>query len=207
MTKYVGVLGTHGWTKDPTRSWWPAGSPFNLFLEQQGIVMARPVRPFCWSGDIDGVPMIANGNDWEAGAVALLYYLEHLPYEDRNLIAHSHGGQVALMAAHKGMAIRSLILIGTPVRDEIEAIAPAALSTIGCCLHLCDARFDFMGFAGALLDWRFSLRRTFTVPGIDSRRVKGIGHSGLLYDPTKFPLWASEGWLDVLRADRHVPAV
>lgn len=200
MTHYVGVLGTHGWTKDPRRAWWMNDSPFNGFLRKQGVEMAFPYRPFVWSGDLEGVPLVGSGNDWEAGAEALCYYLDGLSLADRNVIAHSHGGQVALMAAAQGLKLRSLVMVATPVRESIEArIAPAAAKNIDRCVHLCDARFDYIGLAGAFFDWRWSLRRTFNVPGIDSRKEPGIGHSNVLYDPTKFAWWLERGWLDVLR--------
>ena len=206
-TKLVEVFGTKGWTKDPRRSWWPNDSPFNAFMRRQGFELARPYRPFYWTGGLDGVPVFANGNDWEAGRENFIDYCEALPYEWRNVIGHSHGGQIILGAAAAGLQLRSVILIGTPVRKEVEEkIAPEAVKNIGRCLHLVDARFDKMGLLGAVLDRRISFRRTFDVDGIDSRKVKGIGHSGLLYEPKLFEKWLEHDWLDVLRG-APAPAV
>ena len=202
MTAWVGVLGTHGWPDIPEQAWWHRASPFARFLAQQGLQPARPETPFVWSGDLQGVPFFGAGKDWEAGAQALRYYLEDLPYESRNVIAHSHGGQVALLCA-VDLPLRSLVMVGTPVRKDIERrIAPVAARQIGRCLHLSDAKWDWMGLGGALFDRRLSFRRTFRVPGIVCEQVHGIGHSGILRDERLFPLWLEHGWINALRVEK-----
>lgn len=201
-TKWVGVLGTWGWSR-ARRGWWAHDSPFSAYLRTQGLTPAREGHPFVWTGDVDGVPIVA-GNDWEVGAIWLGDYLAALPYDDRNVIAHSHGGQLALIAATT-VPLRSLILVATPVRKAIEeTVAPTAVGNIGECLHLSDARMDVIGWAGALLDGRWSLRRTFDVDGIRCEQVRGMGHSRLLTDPAAFRLWDEHGWLDVLRGQAVV---
>lgn len=204
MTRFISVLGTHGWPDDPSREWWWPGdahtapSPLCQFLAGHGILPARPDRPMKWSGDVDGIP--GSGKDWEAGAESLTYYAECLPYELRNVIAHSHGGQVALLAAADGLKLRSLIMVGTPVRKDIEKfIAPLAVRNIGRVLHITDAQWDAWGLLGGLFDFRLSFRRHFLVPGIVSEKVKGIGHAEILRDQKRFALWEQHGWLDVLR--------
>lgn len=200
MTRWIGVLGTWGAYRSNR---WDLESPLTRFLERQGFAPARPGRPFNgWTTNLDGVPVLANGNDWEAGAEAVTYYAESLPYESLNFIVHSHAGQCLLIAAANGLKVRSLVMVGTPVRKDIElSVAPAAVTNIGRCLHITDARWDVMGFAGAVFDGRWSLRRTFRVPGIESVQARGIGHSGLLTDPSTFHLWVARGWLDVLRGE------
>lgn len=201
MSKCIAVLGTGSWRAD-TRQWWHAGSAFNAFLATQGIEPAKPDDPFIWSGDLQGVPVIGAGKDWEAGAWSLRRYVEPLPYWDRNIVAHSHGGNVALLAAAGGLKLRSLFLIATPVRKHIEEhVAPLAVRNVsaGRLLHITDRHWDTMGMLGALFDWRLSFRRHFLVPGMTSVRVKGIGHSRLLHDPRVFPKWIENGWLTILR--------
>lgn len=206
--KWIGVLGTHGWPDDPRREWWWPTSPLAQFLAREfDLVPAHRDEPFVWSGDLQGVPGVADGNDWQAGSHALKYYLELTPYEDRNLIAHSHGGQVALEAARQ-IPIRSLLMFGTPVRTAIERdVAPAAVQNIGTwpvafgspsCMHVIDASFDLWGSVGALFGGN-PRRRAFNVPGIAVDRVRGIGHTGALCDPKHFGLWRERGWADVLR--------
>ena len=198
MTRWIGLLGTHGWPDDPSQEWWHPRSAFAQFLARLDVVHARPEKPFVWSGDVDGIPFLS-GKDWEAGAEAFGYYAEDLPFESRNVVAHSHGGQVALLAAADGLRLRSLVMVGTPVRKDIErVIATIAVRNIDRVLHISDARWDWMGLAGAFFDFRVSFRRHFRVPGLETARVRGIGHSGLLRDPRLFPLWLEHGWLRVL---------
>lgn len=199
MTRYVSVFGTHAWRQDRI-DWWHPKSAFSLYMKVHRFDHAKPFRPFIWSGDIDGA-LWANGNDWEAGAAALVEYLEDLPYDWRNIIAHSHGGQVALIAARE-IAMRSLVMIATPIREEIETrVAPIALANIGTCVHVTDPNRDWMGFLGGLFDGRWSTRRTFDVPGIRTVRIKGIGHSGMLCEQKHFPKWNDEGLLDALSGE------
>lgn len=198
MTRYVAVLGTHAWDRRyPEGQWWHPKSPFSAFLRSHDCRHAKPMDPFVWSGDLDGA-LLANGNDWEAGGKALKYYLRDLPYDSRNVIAHSHGGQVALYAAME-VPIRSLVMVGTPVRKEIEqSVCPVALERIGTCVHVSDKDWDWMGMLGAVFDRRWRLRRTFTDPAITTIQLKKIGHSGLLNNPALFPLWVSEGLIAAL---------
>lgn len=207
-TLWTGVLGTHGSRTAYPDQWVHPESPFSRYLKTQGFSPARPGRPFRGSTtDLDGVPVFADGNDWEAGAYAWIDYLQAVGLVDEYLnpleyfvaFVHSHGGQLALIAAAEGLKIPALVMVGTPVRKEIEeTVAPKAVANIGVCLHLCDARWDFIGLAGAVLDWRFSLRRTFRVKGIDSQKVNGVGHSGLYVTPEDFEKWPP--FLDRVRA-------
>lgn len=202
-TRYVAILGTNGWPSEPAQQhaeWWYPTSPFGRYLKSLDLLPAREDKPFVWSGDLEGIPILASGKDWEAGAESLGYYLDALPFEDRNLIAHSHGGQVALIAAANGVQMRSLIMVATPVRKDIERhIAPAAVKNIGVCRHLYDPKWDTIGLLGAAFDFRLSMRRKFQVAGIVAEGVPGMSHSNVLRDPALFPLWQSRGWLDLLR--------
>jgi pimeloyl-ACP methyl ester carboxylesterase len=115
MHTWVGVLGTHGWPeKGAEHEWWHPESPFAAWLRQRGLTPARP-KPFVWSGDLQGVPLFGAGKDWQAGAAALDYYLCSLPHPPL-VIAHSHGGAVALLCAAGGRRIEALVTVGTPVR-------------------------------------------------------------------------------------------
>src|SRR5690348_2667600 len=123
------VPGTwHGEWSDPD-------SPFWTFLEAQRF---RPLKFRGWSGDVDGLPHVIDPqkseklSDWIAGGWALFYLLRNLPYERRNVVAHSHGGQVALFAA--GLArvqIHRLITVCTPVRKDMADIRKLAAPRIG----------------------------------------------------------------------------
>ncbi len=115
------------------------------------------------------------------------------------LIAHSHGGQVALYAAAKGLRIPALVTVGTPVRADMQPIAEAALPQIGKWLHISDARWDWWGQIGAFGDGAISLTRTMPFPSCVNAQLRGIAHTKVLNDPSKFPLWETNGWLEYLR--------
>lgn len=199
MTKYVTVLGTHGWPDDYTRQWWHWSSPFCKFLRARGLMQAHPDKPFVWSGDLQGVPLLGAGRDWEAGAKSLGYYNAPLPFDARNVIAHSHGGAVAILSA-KEAPIRSLITIGTPVRKAVQAAAAEALKAghIGRWTHVYDQKGDRTQWLGQLFDGRWFGARAFQLAGMTDDAVPGIGHSGVLNDAGKFDLWVKRGWLDAL---------
>lgn len=67
--------------------------------------------PFAWSGD-----------DYHAARVTaakqLLTWMTKSGADKLDVIAHSHGGNVCLLAARMGVPINRLILLGTPIRTE-----------------------------------------------------------------------------------------
>lgn len=198
-TRYIPVPGTWGWND----AWYsdPA-SDFIVTLALQGFAPIRAAdgRPFRWSTELDGVMFWRRHAQWQAGADALVYFCEHLPYEDRNLIAYSHGGAVALMAAASGFKIRSLTTISTPCRNDIGA--REALAHLGFWQHIYDADWDPSATWGGLFDFDWSLDRTFKHLGANLRRypMKGIGHGKILTDARYLQLWDSEPWLENIRA-------
>lgn len=206
MMKWVGILGTWAYKPgDPRREWFQDGSTFSESLKRYGLEPARPEDDFVWSGDLDGT-FFAHGNDWEAGAHNLAHYLRSLPFEDRNLIAHSHGGAVALFAALR-VPIRSLVTISTPARKAVRQAGRDAIQTtlLGAWGHVLDDRWDTFGAGGALFDgdvrltWRWPfIDRSMAVPGCKEWRLKGVGHSRLL-DGLHTERMEREGILDVLR--------
>lgn len=198
MPRYVPILGTHAWSPtDNSRQWWHYKSPFATFLRSRGVLQAHPETPYIWSGDVDGIPFA--GNDWEASGRSLHFYLSALPYDQRNIVAHSHGGQVVAYAA-QDTPIRSLITVGTPVRRKEKALFEAALQAgqIGIWVHVYDKGGDRTQWLGQLFDGRWFGRRAFELPGMTDLPLEGIGHSGILNDPAKFALWVEHGLIDVL---------
>lgn len=198
MTKWVGVLGTWGFSPEATKlHWWQAGSQFALSMEAHGLTIARPGHEFVWSGDLDGT-WWNRGNDWEAGAVNLEQYLGGLRPEDRNVIAHSHGGAVALLAARR-VPIRSLVTIGTPARKDVRQAARDAVlaGRLGVWRHVYDTQVDWMGWLGALMDGQFRVSRAMALDGCADTPLPGIGHSGLL-DGTRGEVWQSAGLVRAL---------
>lgn len=218
----VPMAGTESWGD----LWWQTGSPW---LAELATARCFPVlvgkHPFRWSTTLDGItprevggtvknwirrafgkaPQAVLHREWEAGGDACFYFLHDLPYAKRNLIAHSHAGQVALYAAAFGTRIRTLVTVGTPVRADMFDVYARARKNIGWHLHICDATFDLWGTLGQLFDGEVSVSRTWPAevgggPGPDlTVTLEDIGHSGILRDPKLVDLWVTEGWLALIR--------
>lgn len=199
-TKWVGILGTWSFPDRQRREWFQDGSTFAELMKAQGFEVATPGSEYVWSGDLDGT-WVNRGNDWEAASKNLAFYLRHLPYEQRNLIAHSHGGTVTIPAALE-VPIRSLVTIGTPARKETRRVGQQALDAgqIGAWAHVSDATWDWLGQLGALMDGDLRFSRTMGLLGCRDVRLKGIGHSSLLSG--RMDLWLQHGLLSTLRDGR-----
>lgn len=202
-TFYIPVFGTHGWEKDPSKCWWDKNSALSQFFFKLNLLQLFPDRPFIWSGDLDGVWKIFNGKDWEAGAEALGWMLEHplgpVPHGARNIIAHSHGGQVALLAAAAGIRIHRLITCGTPYRHEFEkdGTYAAARDKIDRWLHICDSHGDRISILGGIGDSVFG-KVVENKWAHENHDVEGISHSKILYEPSYFHLWEEKEWAKFL---------
>jgi pimeloyl-ACP methyl ester carboxylesterase len=198
-TRLILVPGT--WHGD----WVEKESPFRQYLEAHDF-RCLPFRG--WSGDVDGIPAGLNlaeskkHSDWIAGGWSLMYLLRNLPYEKRNVIAHSHGGQVAIYAAALArLQIHRLVTVCTPVRKDMAEMYAKAKPLIGRWRHVSADGWDFMQRAGELFDGNLNWTQARKMPEAhENVLIKGIGHSKLLYAPECFPLWEQDGMLDFLRA-------
>lgn len=203
----IGIVPVHGTGDTEPNAWWRPGSAVLQFLAGEGLELAPTRRPFEWTGDLDGVPW-DNGRDWPVEAGHLADVLAGLPWEFRNLICHSHGGELGLMATlDLEDGIRSLVTIGTPARKALRTeIGPKAIKKIGAWRHLYDPKFDPWGLAGQLfdgrIDWRFFTGgdRAFHLAGMEDTPVKGMSHSKILREAKFFPAWRSSGALETLVA-------
>jgi len=196
IVRYVPIAGTHGWRD----AWWSSDkSPFALMMANNGfsVIRTRDGRSFRWSTDLNGLKFWARNSDWEAGADALFYFLENVAYRDRNLIAHSHGGQVALLAASQGLKIRTLTTVGTPIRADIPV--DDARRNVGLWQHIYDKHRDWFALLGQMGDREIILRRSFRLSGVLNFPLVGIRHTGVLRDETLLSLWAVNGWLTNIR--------
>lgn len=202
--RYITIPGTWGWGSSD--KWWSPGSPFVQFMEGQGALLLRPDDPFLWSTDIDGTWfdwIFRHGRtfpDWEAGAAALTYYLKDVPYYDRNLIAHSHGGQVALLAACK-VDIRRLVTVSTPYRKDLADNYAFARKHIGHWEHIHSDTSDLIQLAGSIFDGHFGFHRRMPDADLNVMLPK-VGHSGILQDPRFIPEWRDAGIIARLRQGR-----
>lgn len=199
-TYYLPIHGT--WAIDEGElAWWKHKSEFAKYASQANMYQL-PGYPFIWSSDLIGVWYNFFGKktkltDWAAGGWALVYYLDHIPYEHRNLIAHSHGLQVVLYAASYGLRIRNLISVCSPIRNDMHEISVIARPKIKNWLHIYDSsdRTQFWGQFGdgKLFGSRYSIHADV------NHHLKGINHSDTLKKDASFYLWRSNGWFEFLR--------
>jgi pimeloyl-ACP methyl ester carboxylesterase len=204
----IAIAGTWGW-KSP---WWKAGSLFWAYMKGQGIeqltVAADDHLPeaervaFEWSTDLGNSWKFwqSRRSQWEAGASSLLYFVNaaDVPEGDVVIVAHSHGGQVALLAAARGLCINRLVTIGTPVRADLAEAIAKARPNIKQWWHVCDAKSDKTAWWGAFGDRHFWNRRDF--PQADRNiRLDRIAHSKLLNNVELFDYWELTGLVAFLK--------
>lgn len=193
--KYVPIAGTGGFRA----AWVRETDPFGVMMAGQGFESARVNdRGYRWSGALDGVD--GDNNEWEAFADALGIFLDRIDYEDRNLICHSHAGNIAIILAGRGYPIRTLTTVGTPIREGDLPCATAE-KFIRFHQHIYSTKLDIWGWLGrAIGDHSLIANRAYSSNRVKNIPVHHIGHSKVLTDPTYIRLWIEEGWLDNIRA-------
>jgi pimeloyl-ACP methyl ester carboxylesterase len=192
---YLPVAGT--WSRDEDdqqKLWWEKDSPFNLFSKKNNWEQIFVHDdPFVWTSNVDGVDLgqYFSGKhanwDWSTAGQNLAHYLKDVNLEDRNLIAHSHGGQVALYAA-KILPINRLITVSTPVRADMQAVMQAALPNIGKRTHTHSDCTDTWQAYGELFDGHLGIIRDMRLADLNIMIPK-VGHSNILYNPAYFHYW------------------
>lgn len=202
MSLYTGA-GTWAW--DPPRNavpaWWEYGSPFDAAMAQRGIQIITESWP-PWGTGLSGFGTTAAMRSWWHGAEVFAGRLRQVPFAHRNLMVHSHCGQVAALLAclppEDQVPIRSLVTVCTPVRRDLFW----AYAQVGCpWLHITERHFwrNRMQLWGAI--WDKSLRVDWSMPAPAVTHIeKGIGHSDLVlkpetwdhvYDDVLMPFWES----------------
>lgn len=188
--RYLPIGGTHAWND----GWWKdADHPFAKMMADHGFtpIRARDGRPFRWSFALDG--LLGKDRDWQAASDSLAYFLDPVPFEDRNLVCHSHGGNVALICAASHVQIRTLTTVGTPHRQEVDAVL--AKQFIGFWQHIYDLKRDFWQWLGQIGPGQIDFERRFLVPGVVNDGLCHIRHSKVLDDPACFHYWDDRHWL------------
>lgn len=197
-TYYTTVAGTHSWDEDPNHyEWWEKGSALTEYLRGFNLEL-HPFSPFEWSTDLDGVLFRKNLRVWKAAARHFICHCDRMSHIDRNVIAHSHGGNVVLIAAALGLRIRHLITVGTPVRSDMDSYVMAAAGNIDYWFHISDSKTDIVAILGTLFDGRIRVKHTFDLAD-DGDDIKGIGHSKILNEQPQMEFWGTRGWAHVLR--------
>lgn len=210
---YIPIPGTHGDNGETNGLWWQPGSPFARMMHKAGMCHLNDARPFTWSTDLNGHRFWRrwfgrkdSHRDWIAGGYALSYYLwptghedEYVDISERNLVAHSHAGQVVFYAcALGGLRVNRLITVGTPVRRDMRHLIELARPRIGQWLHI-RGEEDATAIWGSVGDGEVGRSKTFWGLEDWTDIVPGIGHSGILHDESLFYHWQRRAWIEFLR--------
>ena len=199
---YIPIHGT--WAIDEQEiAWWRATGAFAQYAKRSNVFQSEVVSiPFIWSSDISGFKYnLASGNrkhtDWRAGGYALLYYLQNVPVEDRNLIIHSHGLQPVAYAAAYGVEFNNIISVCSPIRTDMKDSYEILRLRARNWLHLYDNK-DAIGWLGQFGDGRFFGSRKCD-QATENQQLKGISHSDILKVGARMDMWNTNGWFDFLR--------
>lgn len=207
MTRVVGVEGTCGWRA----GWIKPDSSLWVYLAQFCISPALVGgQHFRWNSGLGRslnpfLPASSRTAQWSYGGTALGGWMDGLLDKgERVVIAHSHGGQVALHAAAQGFWIDRLLTVATPAeREDMKDVIAAALQHIGQWLHVYPLEHDGIAWLGGTIlgDGKLGAQRVFDLSPEKGRNIgiAGIGHSGLLEDIALRPLWKSEGLVEFLK--------
>lgn len=207
MIRYTAVAGTGGaWRAD---EWHHPTSPFCSYLRTQGFapLVEDDRRGYGWDTAVDGI--LGADDIWDYNGRSLYQYFvpalgsgePSIPPEDTFIITHSHGGNVLAYACGKyGLKVAGAITVATPIRASMMPLYEAASKNITRHLHLHAGWLDYIQVAGSLFDGGFGIHREH--PFAINRKMPG-GHVDILQRPELFPLWASEGWLDIWRGEQR----
>lgn len=194
---WIPVPGTWAWDENPNKlEWYEVGSNIDRKLSSLNLKM-HAVGALMWPTNLDGTPMERNHTIWKGAGKHLVCHCQRVPLEQRNIIAHSHGGNVVFYGCSYGLKINNLITVGTPVRRDMEKVVLAARPNIGFWLHISDASFDLMAYLGTMFDRRFRIKQLHNFDLADKNDdVSDIGHSKVLNDALGG--WDERGWASML---------
>jgi hypothetical protein len=163
------VQGTHGYAgtdADAQQWWWPGdathpASPWVREASRRGLtILGDPGAPFVWSTDLAGAkprwfrrsPALTT---WKAAGEAVREYCWARSVRAVQLVAHSHGGQVAAYAAARrlaGFRVSTFVTLATPVRRDMEPVYRAARAGCTWWEHVHGGRRDSLQLLGSLFD-------------------------------------------------------
>lgn len=105
------ALIVHGTWAAPKLWWRPNVGAFWNFIKPHWPHLYDGATPFSWSGANSHAARVA-------AAKQLIAWCKAQNASSIDVIAHSHGGNVCLLAARGGLDIDRLVLLGTPIRTE-----------------------------------------------------------------------------------------
>lgn len=201
--QFLAVNGTHENRETRGLSWSHPDSLLSQFLERHGLlnIASSAMLPFDWSNDLD----LGDGHDWPAGGASLFYYLvpplhpEYAwPSKETVLVTHSHGLQVALHAAARGLKVDRLLDLAGPVRKDMMPIANRARPNIRRWMHVHSDHSDRWQWLGEFLDGHFGIVRQHPLADRNIS-VADVGHTSLLREPKQFHHWVNHGLVNFLK--------
>lgn len=191
IPRLVTIQGTHG-LED---AWWKPGSDWGKLAEKHHVHFLSHDDPFKWSTALEGI--VGKNRAWESGGDHLKRYLEFKGYNQPvNIVAHSHGGNVAAYALAEGLKCSTLITVATPVRRDMRDVWKRARRNIYLWVHVHAECLDYMQLLGSLFDGTFGFYRKMKLADMNLREPTR-NHSNLL-DAT---FWEERGWFNFL--NRH----
>ncbi len=193
--KTILIGGTHANDSDP---WFRPDSAFYhaAIMNKVDISMGRNYQGFIWSTQLEVWRFNKNmGTDaWQAAAHSLLSYIDAYCDGEANVIAHSHGGNVAAIAAQYHGAngspkIKHLITVGTPVRKTMSEVYRVCGNSVDMWTHIYSDSdwWQMFGTFGTFNPWK--TRRMEHAHR--HRLIAGKGHTEL-HSPelwTRLGLW------------------
>lgn len=197
------VPGTHAaFRGHDEREWWFPGdgdTPASPFIRDVLQPIGYTADVFLWSTDLDGTRIWpwqwfgrARHIDWESWGRHLAKDLQAVPFAERILLAHSHGGNVCAYAAAR-VPIRLLVTIATPVRlGDLRDVYERARAHIRQHVHVHSDGSDRMQCLGGFFDGHFGVIREHPYAH-ENVYLPRRGHSQILNDPAAFPLWTAMG--------------
>ncbi len=162
--------------------WWKPGSSFYYGVVKHGY----KCYSFSWNTKLDG--LVGKNAHWDSAAGRLVNVCPENPI----IIAHSHGGQLPIIAAANGLRIKSLVTLGTPVRKDMPY--KEAKANIGFWTHIYGNRRDYMQLLGSLMIGKFwVLKRSIKEASLNIHHP--VSHSKL-HD---VEIWNEQNWWKFLR--------
>lgn len=197
MTNVFIIPGTWAYDGEAAGEYYYPGSELDKYFQQNDLQIATVEGEiFVWATALTGAnPFRYFGFKdkhvaWKAAAKNLKFFLKDVPYEDRNLILHSHGGQVGAYALADGLKVRSMVTLMTPVRKDMYDVYEAAAGNSSWWCHVHSGWSDWTQLFGSLFDGHIGIHREMPPFTADKNiHVPKVGHSKLLRSPAHYPLW------------------
>lgn len=162
--------------------WWKPGSKFYYQTVKHGY----KVYSFAWTTNLEGV--LGKNEEWDSASERF----SRIVPENAIIVAHSHGGQIPILAAAKGFKVKSLVTVATPVRGDMPY--KEASKNIAFWSHIYGNYKDYMQILGSLMVGKlWALKRQMPEAGIN------IYHPAAHSELINVELWNERNWWRLLR--------